>query len=787
MRTAPLALFLLASAALAQAPAPIRIADTDAIPFNQRHETKVSLPAVPAGYRVLLHFLGRIQNERPAGSANMIRTVFNGKLLGRDRLANKDNELQMANGTMGHWFDGSAWRLLYSPDFTQCDGPSDTFYAILTGKAYEFELDLTDLVQPGENTLLLQHAWQTQFADVVLKDVSIVFRKPEELYSKPGVKPVAPTGPLPTIAPRAPQPVNARVSLGPGGGIIVSAGGQTYRVESDFTYPGGHNAMACAGGDAPGHASWRTSVVDATHARGVCQWYEVQRAVQAGPSCVDVSDTITNLTDQDIGLIIQHTVQFVPAQAREFRVGGLKPVLSKYRGGGGGNPTTFVDLGNHSVALMPRDDIFRVHCVNFYEPGRLGIEEHYFALPPRGSYTLRWSIFPGATGSYWDFINTARRVLDVNFTLDGCFGFSHWALFMKGITPEAAGEWCRNRSLKYVSNVNASDLGLYVQGTHNFMPQVRKQLEEIRDISNTIKQGCPGSKSMNYFHCYISSEPGAAAQYPDSIARDANGKQLDYTDPRYPIFVPTLTNSYGKAMEKLLSLWLDDLEFDGIYWDEFAYSKSQLLYDWPEWDGHSALINQATGEIARKVSFQTLISQPWRLAMVKRLLDRGAPLIANGEPLTETEMQVHFPHFVETGNQAALYDTHLFSPVGLSDSMTEQKPEDFAVNMRKHLNYGCVYYYYHFNPPMPHPMLTAYMYPITPVELHEGYIIGRERLLTNRAGVYGWGDRSKHEVHVFDEKGDPLPQFAAPTVTKNGATWTELRLPVGYTAAIVRK
>lgn len=786
MRLALLALCLAATVAGAQTPEPITVAATDSIPFNQRHDYPVNVPGVPAGYRALVRFLGRIENDRPAGSANMIRVYFNGTLLGRERLANKDNELTMANGTTGTWYDGSAWRLLYSPDFVQCDGPSDTFYAILTGKAYEFMLDVTDLVKVGDNSLGLQHAWETKFADVVLKDVAVVFRKPEELYSKPGLKPTPPTGPLPTIAPKRPAPLKLGATVSPGGGITVSAGKRVYRINSDFTYPGGHNTMVCGPGAPTGHPTWQTTRLDPTHARAACQWYEVKRTLKVGTAGVDVSDTITNLTDQDLGLIIQHASEAAPAGQTEYRIGGIKPSLSRYRGGGGGNPTSFLGLGDHSLALMPRDDVFRVHCINFYELGKIGLEEHYFALPPKGSYTLRWSIFPGATGSYWDFVNTARRVLDVNFTLDGAFGFSHWALFMKGITPEAAGEWCRNRSLKYVSNVNASDLGLYVQGTHNFLPQVRQQLEEIRDISNTIKQGCPSSKTMNYFHCYISSEPGAAEQYKDAIVYDANGKQLDYSDPRYPIFMPTLTNSYGRAMEKLLSLWLDDLKFDGIYWDEFSYSKSQAMYDWPEWDGHSAVINETTGEIAQKLSFQTLVSQPWRMAMVKRILARGAPLIANGAPLTETEMKVHFPHFVETGNHAALYDTHLFTPVGLSNSMTESQPPDFAANMRKHLDYGCVYYYYSFRPPMPHPMLTAYMYPITPVELHEGYIIGKERILTNRAGVYGWGDRSRHEVHVFDEKGDPIA-LPAPTVTKNGATWTELRLPTGYTAAIVRK
>jgi hypothetical protein len=787
MRAILLGLLAFTSVALAQTPEPIKIADNDSIPWKQRHGFKVTIPQVPAGYHALLRFLGRIQFDQPAGSAHMVRAYFNGTLLGRERLANKDNELTMANDTIGHWYDGSAWRLLYSPDFIQCDGPSDTPCAILTGKAYEFMLDVTDLVKPGENDLWLDHAWEAQFPDVVLKDVAIVFRQPGELYTKPGLKPQAPTGPLPMIAPRPVKPLQLRAFLSPGGGITVSAGEQMYHLSSDFTYPGGgHNTMTCGHDPTSGHATWTTNLLDDTHARGRCQFYEVKRGVKAGPACVEVSDTITNLTDQDLGLIIQHTYSFSPAERTEYRLGGLKPALSAAREGRGGNPTSFVGLGDHSLGLLPRDDVFRVHCLNFYEKGKIGLEEHYFALPPKGSYTLRWSIFPGPTGSYWDFINSARRVLDVNFALDGCFGFSHWALSMKDITPAAAGEWCRNRSLKYVSNVNPSDLGVYVQGTHNFMPQVRPQLEKVRDINNTIKQGCPGVKSLMYYHCYISSEPGAAAQYQDSIAHDENGKQLDYNDPRYPIFVPTLTNSYGRAMEKLRSLLLDDLKFDGLYWDEFSYSKSQYLYDWPEWDGHTALLDPANFTIAKKISFQTLVSQPFRLDMAKRLLADGHPLIANGEPLTETEMRVHFPRFVETGGPAAMNETHLFSPVGLSDSMTEQQPADFAANMRRHLDYGCVYYYYFFSPPMPHPMLTEYMYPITPLELHEGYLIGKERILTNRAGVFGWRDRSQHEVHVFNEQGDPV-QLAAPTVTKNGATWTELRLPQGYTAAIVRR
>jgi len=72
------------------------------------------------------------------------------------------------------------------------------------------------------------------------------------------------------------------------------------------------------------------------------------------------------------------------------------------------------------------------------------------------------------------------------------------------------------------------------------------------------------------------------------------------------------------------------------------------------------------------------------------------------------------------------------------------------------------------------------------MELHEGYVIGKERILTNRSGLFGWGDASRHEVHVFDDAGREVPGFNAPVIERDGATFTELRLAEGWSAAIVR-
>ena len=104
------------------------------------------------------------------------------------------------------------------------------------------------------------------------------------------------------------------------------------------------------------------------------------------------------------------------------------------------------------------------------------------------------------------------------------------------------------------------------------------------------------------------------------------------------------------------------------------------------------------------------------------------------------------------------------------------------------LDYGCVSHWYSDLQVMPtFETITKFMYPITPVELHEGYIVGKERILANRSGLFGWGDASKHEVHVFDDTGREVPDFKAPTVERGGATFTELRIAEGWSAAIVRK
>jgi hypothetical protein len=192
-------------------------------------------------------------------------------------------------------------------------------------------------------------------------------------------------------------------------------------------------------------------------------------------------------------------------------------------------------------------------------------------------------------------------------------------------------------------------------------------------------------------------------------------------------------------------------------------------------------------KIRRLKSSVTLISQPWRVALIKEIMARG-PFIANGQPHTRTMARLKFPRFCETGSISNCALAQLHSPIALGDHLTERSEADAYHNMLAALDYGCVSHWYSDMLVIPaYETLTKFMYPITPLELHEGYIIAKERILTNRSGLFGWGDRSAREVHVFDDTGREVPDFKTPTVERDGVLFTELRLAEGWSAAIVKK
>jgi len=119
--------------------------------------------------------------------------------------------------------------------------------------------------------------------------------------------------------------------------------------------------------------------------------------------------------------------------------------------------------------------------------------------------------------------------------------------------------------------------------------------------------------------------------------------------------------------------------------------------------------------------------------------------------------------------------------------MFERNETDAYRNMVDGLDHGAVYYWYSTAIETTRTTLTSFMFPITPINLGQGYIIARERILTNRSGYFGWGDGSDFDALVFDDRGNQTDRVKVAKVERDGKTFAEIRIPEGYSAALIRK
>jgi hypothetical protein len=268
-----------------------------------------------------------------------------------------------------------------------------------------------------------------------------------------------------------------------------------------------------------------------------------------------------------------------------------------------------------------------------------------------------------------------------------------------------------------------------------------------------------------------------------------NGKQADYRDPKRILFHPTLTNQWGKLQDKLIDTIFKEYKVNGLYWDEFPNSAARWHYGSP-WDGMSGAIDPATHKLSRQRSSIELLSLPWRLKTVRQLGEAGKRLIVNGGgPASNSMLQLFlkykFMGFVETASKAKVVTTHLYTPIGLGDHRSERSEADSYHNMVKFLEYGVLYYWYYYRVPFTYPTLTSYMFPLTPVRLGKGYILGRERIIIAKSGYYSFGGMEIAEGHFFDQNGREVKRKLE-TLVKNGKKYYKIVLTKNESCALVK-
>ena len=754
-------------------------------------ELSFTLPAVLEGRQIRLGLAARVNYSCWCANNPALRAAVNNRSIVGADLLNKPLEYHPKNGRDAFWATprGSSWLLFSWPDFSfEKVKAFESPYAITEVNPFEFIWDITAKVKPGENTVSFTHGEITSEDHfLVLRNVRVEVG--DTITSKSGleVKP-APTGPLPTYVPQGRQRIPMQVQIGSGGMIRVELAQRTLDFTTRTSEPDGRwydtteEAWDMLPSGQTGQVQWS------------CSGYRVTREVAVRDDHIHVADTFTNTGNQLAGVMCENALVLLE-KPLQVRLAGRPPYARYQSEGGGTNPTALVQWDDLAIGLVAEDDVFRAHVKEFAWTDAVGLADHELGLSPGQSHTSEWSIYPVPHGDYWDFLNAVRRNWGANLTIPGLHVFVDWSSGTN--SDDYYRHWVESRGVRMVSSLDAMfDEGKAAMGTA--IPMANVFSERTRAWIQQLHSVAPEVKALVYMNCSLSTEPGAAEKYGDSKLLDASGSQRTMAagSPEgitmAPLFISSLNNSYGQAMLEVAQWIVDGLNADGLYHDVLCSAGYGVRAYHAPWDGCTVAIDPITHAVTGKLSSVALLQQPWHVALVRYLREQDKIMIGNGPVETRTMLNLGIPVFVETGlSFSSMIDTHLGTPWGYGNYPTIDPNRDLyyntSYNLRRVLDYGGVLALPAW-PEEPQGVTFLHlMYPITPLELRAGMVLGKERIITNRSGRYGWPDGSAAEVYVFDGDGRRVAQPQVTEFRQENERLTEVRMPTDHFAILIRK
>lgn len=695
---------------------------------------------------------------------------------------------------------------------------------------YWYLLNINDLPREGEaNTLTVVNTALVEYwggnpppgAELAIDDLAIglvpeaeVKRTRDSQY----VRRERLTGP----SLRGPE---ATVRLVPGGGLQVEADDETYFIESAFSFPRdpemGHSKLLCLP-EAEGEPGWtpagriegETLVLEANG-----NSYRLRREVRWEGSRLVVSDGITNATGAELGVAVKHAI-ITPDPPRVFRLNGLEA-----RAHGAGrfpeNPSVFVAQRRTGLGALAEDNALRLQMATRIAANETSFRADGLGLAPGETYVMRWALYPG-TPDYFDFINAVRRDWDVNYTVRGPFDFFDARSLQTEEGRDAARELLARKRLKLFALVPWFE---YYNGwtytRDEYRDLMTAAMRFIREVvpdatclacvetnlvpvplslfGDTIPdEGWPigrdnGGKYGQAATAAMTARVDASP-WRDSCLREADGSvvldcwyvQHYKTKPALNLMVYAQPGNHrhGHMLEQLGWL-LDEVGFDGVYIDQFsaAYSTGRDRYTRERWDGRTVTLD-ASGRVSEKLADVGLISAAARREWVEFVLGREKTVVCNSQPAVEELQRLRTFRFMETQGydplagegpplQWRLAKGQLHSPIGLGHSFPSTAGADFFMRtIIAHLRFGLLYYCYSARFPADGERGGEFgplnhMFPFTPVELHEGWVLGEERLITCVSGDFPWPHAKAPRVLQFDPRGRERPADA--TVQRDGA------------------
>ena len=786
------------------------------IPITQsRSFTFGSIPQM--GKTVLLKISSRIDSQSLAGSSGFMKITLNGhdvlpaKSRTATRLMNKPLNSPVTSDISAPWFEtrSNSWRVIYAPDFKAA--LAQKFYS---GDPYAIILDVTDLINPvAENRLQITNTATDVIQKYTKTDASLIIGALDlEVKNMPSAM-MATANNFKPIINRGEPAAGALPYTGkllPGGGFTISADKSTFIFNSYYSFPNaGFNKLIAGGLDTTGQQNWRVDVNAKTN-RVIAQGddYRIERAVKFTKTHVEIADTITNLhKDAPLGMAVRHEMNLQGIVNSQIRLAGNPdPATNDYYAPG--NPSVHVRLEKSGIGMIAEDDVLRNQALLYTRLDDkstfpvAGIRTEMLRLAPAETYTLRWAVYPVAGPDYFDFINLVRHDWKSNFTVDGGCWWGSTPDQMLNLSPENLRETLLRNGIRQVQVTGSwvdhkqdpkdptapRILGF---GTGVMEAHFADYRRRVREAVAKIHQAVPAVKVLGYYDVQRDSSANNQQQFADSGLIGADGKQLQ-TDwgGRYSLsynMVPTLQNNFGKAALAVAKQYMDEMHLDGIYWDEMeitGYNGPLLSYK--VMDGHSCQLEPKTWTIAREVGISALATKEFRLAVIDAVKQKGGVLLGNGPSGELDELHTQTPHMIEIQhNDVWSYQGNLETPLGYTSGGYQWKDFLRAFNQAMlpitTLPYDSNLKQFRY----PHDIMP-YVFPFTPIELHAGYLLGKERIITTHSGNYGWaGEKVLSLSHHFDENGKLLESHFPIRISAEGAR-TAVELKENEAAVLVK-
>ncbi|MBT5608585.1 MAG: hypothetical protein HN742_12955 [Lentisphaerae bacterium] len=760
--------------------------DSQRLLCGQTYEVAVPV-CPPEAAQVFLSFEARIEAGRfRSGSAPACVIAVNGIPTSLERLRNKARYYSFNAEHRVFWFapSRSAWIFSYYPwgDTTKAGG-----------HANRFVLDITDLLTAGPNAVTFTSIYLYGKNDKPLELRHVQFFTTDEFSKSPNLGQVAPAREsqglqrfrarargrhagalarlntsiaykpvIPPITPRRTHDQPYSATLRPDGSVRLIVGEDTYTISSSLRFTG---APWRDIGHGVGPGDWERFHVGKMAISAETEAVGWERSVLSRGSHLEFRDTFTNRTDRDQPVTLVNMVDCGTVdRIAEFRISGQLQehfyacTSSTESRMTAVTPVCYVGLQRSAVGVVLEDDAYRNQATWMTWDAVLAAGTDMLYLEPFSTYELVWKVFPLQRPGYYDLLNAVRRSWDLYQEIPGLFGFVHpWS-------KERMYEDVRcNTDLERVDFLERT--GIQVAASTFLYPGTEgksrmlfggEPIETHREAApsftawrDMIRRHGTTTPCLPYLNIHLSrltdgeTLDGLAQRFPGAIPLNPWGEPVAYRQGWLYCILPQVGNPVGQHLNQLLELYLDELEFDGIYLDEWDHSRARLSYGHA--DGVSALLD-TDGKMVRKVGFVPILSRDFQVEFATRIARRGLTLFANQFDATLTAAQLPIVHFAEPVD----YGSYLLSAaqLGRTPLSLHLKPRaSLFSTVREFLKRGvltCHYWYY-----LHGEHVLKHCFPITVREVHPGAVVGMDRIITCASGRFSLGTRNPLKATIF--------------------------------------